>query len=539
MTPEQIRNKFDQLESDRKTLDGTLELIKEFMMPLRSEFYTWNSMEGQVDWTTRHLFDSTAVDSIDTLSASMQGSLTSMATRWFEVNIRDKELMKEYDVIDWCQQVSEIMFKSIQESNFNVEASEFYLDLVGYGTAIMTEEEDPDETGKLIFDASPLDACYFEEDASGRIARFYRRYMWTPLQCVDKFGRDGVTENIRNKLDGDSLNKIPVILAIYKRDNVNQADSYQRLAPSARQFGYKYIEHASSSQLGEEGGYYELPAYVSRWRKTPGSVWGYSPSHICLSDVLTLNALVRDLLEVLGKIIDPTILTTRRNLLTDLNLGRGKIAYCRDPTKVIPFETRMSRTDLGDLKVAELRGMIRRAYRIDQLELKESPAMTATEVNVRYEMMQRLLGPTMGRLTADFLDPLVERTFAILFRAGALPELPQVLLENQAAMDIEYTGPMSRSQRSLTAMSIREWLAEVLQLTEANPEVLDLIDFDEVVRGIASYRGVPQSMLKDENEVQQAREQRQEAAEQQQQLNQAEQGSAAVKNLAQGMQAVR
>ena len=83
----------------------------------------------------------------------------------------------------------------------------------------------------------------------------------------------------------------------------------------------------------------------------------------------------------------------------------------------------------------------------DQLELNEGPQMTATEVQVRYELMQRLLGPTLGRLQSEFLNPIVERAFYSMLRGNALPPMPEVLQQIGGDLDIEYVGPLARSQK--------------------------------------------------------------------------------------------
>ena len=86
-----------------------------------------------------------------------------------------------------------------------------------------------------------------------------------------------------------------------------------------------------------------------------------------------------------------------------------------------------SNWQITDMKENQLRQAIRQAYYSDQLQLQEGPQMTATEVQVRYELMQRLLGPTLGRFQSEFLNPLIERTFGIMFRAGALMPEPEII----------------------------------------------------------------------------------------------------------------
>ena len=179
---------------------------------------------------------------------------------------------------------------------------------------------------------------------------------------------------------------------------------------------------------------------------------------------------------------------------------------------------------------------IRNAFFQNQLELKESPAMTATEVNVRYELMQRLLGPTLGRLKTDLLNPLVQRSFNILYRAGQLEEMPQEL--SAAPLDIEYNGPLPRAQQSDTAMAIEQWLMGLGQMAQIFPEALDLADTDEAVRAIATLRGVPAKVLRSEQEIAERRGKRQQEMEMAKTIQAAQGAGDAMKSVGEGAQAL-
>lgn len=528
MKGDQIRKNYNRLKQDRSTLDGTLDLIGRFIMPLRSEFYDTISGEHSVDWRSRDDYDSTASESVDTLASSIQGALTSMAMQWFELRMRNKELNNDIEVQRWLEACAEIMYQELQESNFDTEVSEFYLDLCGYGNAIIIEEatEDLANWDGLNFKAVPLDSSYFEEDHKGNIMNFYRCMSWTANQIYSKFG-DSTPQEIKDKV-GESSEKFDVIFCIYFRKDKKDADTSKKLSAKERPYGYKYVLAKCGTELGE-GGYYEMPAFVSRWRRTPGSVWGYGPSHLALSDVLTLNELTADLLESLGKAIDPSTLTTQRNLLSDLDLGRGGLTVVRDVNDIVPFETR-ARFDVGELKIDRLQEAIRRTYRVDQLQLKDSPAMTATEAEIRYELMQRLLGPTLGRLKNDFLDPMLKRTFNLLFRAGKLPEIPQVVIDSQSEMDIEYTGPLPRSQKTQRLHAVQQWVMSVAQLAEIKPEVMDIPDFDRIVHESAKLAGVPAMLVNDEKTISKTRKVRAQQEAQMAQMQQLKEGMAAAKD---------
>jgi hypothetical protein len=141
--------------------------------------------------------------------------------------------------------------------------------------------------------------------------------------------------------------------------------------------------------------------------------------------------------------------------------------------------------------------------------------MTAFEVAQRVEMMQRLMGPAFTRLLTEMLDPLADRVFGMLWRAGVLPPVPEEVLQaaarNQGQLDVEYQGPLARAQRGVEVKAISESLAvatQIVQLTQQTA-ILDNIDLDLAWRLVAEANGTPRELVKDLAVVAQVRRLRQ------------------------------
>jgi hypothetical protein len=147
--------------------------------------------------------------------------------------------------------------------------------------------------------------------------------------------------------------------------------------------------------------------------------------------------------------------------------------------------------------------------------------MTATEVQVRYELMQRLLGPTLGRFQSEFLNPLIERVFGIMFRAGALMQQPDVI--GGSKLDIEYVGPLARSQRMEEAVAIERLYQLAMNVAQVDPNIMDNIDHDTAIRMRAKLLGVPKTVMRgidDVEDMREAKAQQQQAMMQQQMAQQ-------------------
>jgi hypothetical protein len=193
------------------------------------------------------------------------------------------------------------------------------------------------------------------------------------------------------------------------------------------------------------------------------------------------------------------------------------VTVVRSDTAIKPLQIG-SNWQITDLKENQLRTAIRQAFYSDQLQLQEGPQMTATEVQVRYELMQRLLGPTLGRFQTEFLNPLIERIFGIMIRGGVLNDPPKAISESN--MDIEYVGPLARSQRMEEAIAVERLYQLAMQVAQIDPSIMDIIDHEQAIRMRARLLGVPKTILRSEDEVTEIREAK---AQQQQQMMEAQQ----------------
>lgn len=543
MDSKEIVKRFDALVSQRKTVEDIWEVINQLVVPFRGDFFRDIASEHAVSWRdNRNVFDSTAIDAAHILASSIHGSLTSPAIRWFELAFRSHRLNEIKEARQWLEEAASLCFTALQDSNFNLEANETYLDLVSYGTSMIIEEVE-EKNGvfqRLNFQSVPVEEMWFEQDHSGQTHRAYRRHKWTPVQIITKFGVENVPECIREKAESPQGIDVKedVVMCIFPRSDRIDADTSRVLAPDQRPYGMKYVLHRTMDELGEEGGYYEMPAFVPRWRKTSKSMWGHGPAMIALPDILTINSLVELILKATEKVVDPPTKVTERGLLSDLDLEPAGMTVVRTMDSMEPYESG-ARFDVSQLQREQLKQAIRSIFFVDQLELKESPAMTATEVQTRYELMQRLLGPTLGRLQSDYLDPLVQRTFNILYRAGVLGEPPEVVFEDSGQLDIIYTGPLVRAQRADIAQGVMRWAATLAELGEITPDVLDIPNWDEIAKELGSLEGVPAKLMRSDAEIKKSRKDRQAKMARAEAAAQAQEEGAGMEALGKGQMALR
>lgn len=506
LTPQAIlflSKKYDTLDADSNVVRGVWNELEKYVVPYRGRMFTKDSGEGSVQWDKYDHYDSTAPQSQQTLAASVHGAIFP-PVQWFTLNFKDEALKEDGDASAWLADTNKRIYHAIDNSNFSLESDELILDLTGFGHGFMISEADPRNGNKLTYSAISLKDANFEEGFDGQVAFFFRELEWTSVKLATKFGYDNLPDTIKKDYDNPktSDHKFKVIFAIYPRDGFNESnvDTSKPLAASKRPWGHVYFMHKDKTQIGDSSGYMENPVYSVRWRKTSGSQWGHGPGHVCMGDIKQLNQHRLMRTRAVEKAIDPATMVTQRGLLSTLELGPRGLTVVKDKDSIWIHEAKAN-FSVSREELELLRQSIRESFYVDQLELKESPSMTASEVQVRYELMNRLLGPTQGRLKSDWLNRIIINAFKQELREGRLQVPPKILGDANIDIGIEYTGALSTSQKSQHANNITSWLAEGAELSQTYADIKYTMNAPVLWREVARLRNIPETGINDETEA--------------------------------------
>jgi len=141
---------------------------------------------------------------------------------------------------------------------------------------------------------------------------------------------------------------------------------------------------------------------------------------------------------------------------------RGRRRYARGASSTRALQP-------GDVRLGleleeQRRRAIRDAFYASLLLMAERPTMTATEWLRRQEEKLRLMGPHVGLVQSEWLDPLLDTVFVYMARAsmpywsrgqdGWLPLPPDAIFEGTADLEIEFVSPMARAQKASEAASL-------------------------------------------------------------------------------------
>jgi hypothetical protein len=501
-----LLKRFDRLTSQRQNWETHWQEVADYMMPRKADV---TKLRSRGDKRTELIFDSSPLQAVELLAASLHGMLTNPSTPWFSLRFKD-EIENEDEAKEWLESATETMYAAFNRSNFQQEIFELYHDLITFGTAAMFIEEDDDDL--LKFSTRHINEVYIAENDKGRIDTVFRKFKLSARAAMQKFGTNKDFEIIANK---DPYEEIDIIHAVYPRSDFD---------PTKKDKSNMPFESVYMTGKGVElsvSGFREFPFVVPRYLKASHEIYGRSPAMTALPDVKMLNEMSKTTIKSAQKQVDPPLLVPDDGFILPVRTVPGGLNFYRSGTRdrIEPLNIGAN-TPLGLNMEEQRRNSIRNAFYVNQLMMQQGPQMTATEVIQRNEEKMRLLGPVLGRLQSELLKPLIDRTFAILFRKNLFRPAPEFLAGQD--IEIEYVSPLAKAQKSTELQSIMRAIEIMGSLANVAP-VFDHINMDRLVRHLANIVGVPQKILKSQNELNSERQQQQAQQEQMQQMQQLQQ----------------
>ena len=485
----------------RANWDNLWEEIAEYVIPARQGFIT---KKTKGSYRGERVFDSTAIHANAMLASHMHSSLTSPATPWFTLKFDDNDINKDDQATEWLEDCADRMGSAFSDSNFSTQVSEMYNDLCAFGTgAMFVEAATQTDQFKLQFHALHLGSICIAENADGTVDTVYHKRMMSARQATQRWEKAGKLEKIAHAMERNPDKEFAFLHCVmpnpdYQPDNPLPDPKYRKFI--------SYWVAIDDRMILETNGYYEMPYLVPRWAKVTGDTYGYGPGILARADIRTINEAKRYELAAWEKSIDPPLMASATGIIGDLHLEASGLTFVRDMQSLAPLQ-QATQWQAVQIKSDELHNNIKSIYLIDQLQMgPQKHNTTATEIEIRYSLMNRVLGPTMGRLQQEFLNPLIERVFGIMYRSGRFMDAPETVADDN--IDIEYQGPLARNQRMEDASAIERLFGIAAQWAQLDPSALDIIDINGAMRILAERYGVPAKALNGEAEVEDAQAQR-------------------------------
>ena len=408
-----LLKRFDRLKSQRQNWESHWQEVADYMMPRKADV-TKSRSKG--DKRTELIFDSSPLQAVELLAASLHGMLTNPSTPWFSLRFKQDEMENEDEAKEWLESATETMYTAFNKSNFQQEIFELYHDLITFGTAAMFIEEDDEDL--LKFSTRHINEIYIAENDKGKIDTVFRKFTLSARSAIQKFG-ENVSRNIQTVNAKDPYEEVDIIHAVYPRKDFDPKKQDKGNMP----FESVYLEAESGNELSVSG-FREFPFVVPRYLKASHEIYGRSPAMTALPDVKMLNEMSKTTIKSAQKQVDPPLLVPDDGFILPVRTVPGGLNFYRSGTRDrIETLNIGANTPLGLNMEEQRRNSIRNAFYVNQLMMQNGPQMTATEVIQRNEEKMRLLGPVLGRLQSELLKPLIDRTFSILLERIYLDQL--------------------------------------------------------------------------------------------------------------------
>lgn len=513
---QRLDRRLSELTTERSSFIRHWQDLSDYILPRQARFTVTDRNRG--DRKNSKIIDNTATLAVRTLSSGMMSGITSPARPWFQLRTADPRLNEYTPVKMWLDLVKTRMSEVFLRSNLYTTLPMTYADLGVFGTnAFAILEDDEDVIRCYPF---PIGSYAIGTSYRGNVDSVYREFQMTVRQLVGQFGLAACSTSVRNQWErGNNESWIDVVHVVEPNENHDE----RKAASKFKRFKSCYYEKgAEGDNMLREAGFDDFPVMAPRWSLTGEDVYGHSPGMDALGDIRALQLEQRRKAQAIDKMVNPPMTAPSSLRNQRASLLPGDVTYldtAQGQQGFAPAYEINPRINELMMDIQENQGRIRRAFFEDlflMIANDQRSNITAREIQERHEEKLLMLGPVLERLNDELLDPLIDRTFGIMMRMGLIPPPPKEL--QGMDLSVEYVSVMAQAMKLTGITGIERFMAFAGNVAQARPEVMDKIDFDQVIDEYANMVGTPPSIVLDDETVAKTRQAR---AEQQAQMQQA------------------
>lgn len=484
-----------QLLAERASWDSHWRQIDEQLGQRDARFLTTDRNRGER--ANLKVLNNTPTLASRILRYGMFSGNSSPASPWYDMSTQNPSLNKTGAVKSYLYETSSRIRDVFLKSNLYNVLPDVYGSAGDYGTGAMAVLED--EQSVIRCYSFPIGSYCLATGPDGRVNTFYREFSYTVGQLVKEFGIENVSDAVKSLFNaGTTETWIDCVHAIEPNTDRDPSQATAKHKP----FRSVYFEKAGSDdKLLRESGYDEFPIMAPRWDSRELDVYGHGPGMLALGDMKMLQLLEKRKLQAIDKLVNPALAVDSQLRNQRISMLPGDIVHISGLSNsggagIRPiYEINPHIQELNSV-IAATEERINKAFYRDVLQLfigYEGPMMTATEVNARTQDKLVALGPVLMKLNEELLDPLIERTYAIMLRRGLLPEPPPEL--QGEALKIDYISVIAKAQKLVDTAGLERLAGFVGNLAGAVPGVLEKVDWDNAVDSYADMVGVPPAVI--------------------------------------------
>jgi len=511
---EKAHKRFKAAEKRNANFRETYEECTKYFTPQFNTFI--DQTDGDDQRGQGRVYDSTGQDAYLKFISNLQSSLIPPGKKFMRLKPGHEIKEGRGEAAQILEEVREIMFAGLFNSNFDTQAAEALGDLaIGTG-ALRVDKGTP--SNPFLFSAAPLSEIYVDEGSNSRVDAVFRCFA-LPLRAVQDTWKDAKmpaewVETMKEKPE----KRVKVVeAAIPMKVKVFS----KALKKTVEVDGYKVLvfDKAGKNLLVERD-QESNPWIIFRWSVRPGEVMGRGVCLNALADVKTINKTKELLLQsasmaVAGAytvaddgIININNIRIRPGALIPVSANPGGVS---GPT-IAPLP-RAGDINVAQLVLKDLKSSINSMMFADPLGPIDLPVKTATEVSFRQQELAKRIGSAFGRLQYEFITPLINRLLFILEDLDMI-DLNQFRVDGRV-IAIEHISPLSQAQDQEELIAIERYLALVVQ-TFGPEAALGMIKAEKMTPAIAELLNINPELVPSEEELVQMAQAMAQAQQQQQ-----------------------
>ena len=495
----QYIEKYNKAKAFRENWVPLFEECYEYALPQRESFYYEEAGQRR----DQKIFDETAVVGVQEFASRLQSGLVPNFARWADLMSGSEVPPEQREAIDnELDDVTNYVFEVLQNSNFSQEVHESFMDLA-VGTGVLCVEEG-DAINPIVFSAIPLPHVVLDTGPDDRIDHVFRERKKVKFDHLEMmypnstFSSKVMTMMGRNQ----ETTVLEVVCRDYSRKNEEAYVHYAICMTTDTVLHKKEMRGLGSN-----------PFICFRWSKCAGEVYGRGPLINALAAIKTTNLTIELILENAQMSISGIYQMEDDGVINPdtIQLVPGSIIPKAMGSQGLQPIQAAGRFDVAQLVLSDMRLNIKRALYNDMLGNPDKTPATATEVAERMADLSRRVGSAFGRLQAELVQPVLQRVIYILKKQGRI-EVPSV---NGREVKVRSVSPLAQAQANQDISSVARYLELVGGVF--GPEMLQLlIDGEKTAIHLAKKFGVPESLIRDEEQRKQIAAMAQQMAQQQQ-----------------------
>lgn len=477
---------------------SALDTVYHFIRPNHN---MWSDDKTEGTDRAKDVYDLTSMNAVGTFVGRVHNTLTPPFFN-FASQVPGHEIMRFEEQFpedvkrfrELLEKNTKIIFDYIQNSNFNLEVTQCYYDLA-VGTMALMVLEGSDNVPLRFHCVSPRELA-FEENAFGFLTNVWRFIKDIKVDDINKLWPKADTKSLKARsLDNPELQEVTLTEAVLDLSDFDKSgewvEKYRKVL---------YEETTGEVLLDEQ--IVSSPWIIARWSRFPGYILGTGPAFEATSTVLTVNKMVE--YELIGNafrstpawlgfaddVFNPWMTRIKPNTIIPMNATSADTPPLQ--------ELKMS----GDvrftqLQIQELRQQINDVLLANPLGQPLGPFKTATEQMLRFQQLDEKSQVAIGRLAAEFIEPLFSRVSFILQKRGLIDAPPKI---DGKTIRVQYRTPLATAQGTSNAEQFLSFY-NALVGTVGQQGALMSLNLDKIPGYFAEQYSIQEDLIKSEDEM--------------------------------------